>query len=79
MSLVWVHKMTLSENASVRFFVSAWTVACQAPLSTEFSRLEYWNGFPFPSPGAHPHLGITSESPTLQSDSLLSEPPEKPK
>ena len=45
MSLVWVHKMTLSENASVRLFVSAWTVACQAPLSTEFSRLEYWNGF----------------------------------
>ena len=21
-----------------------WTVACQAPLSTEFSRLEYWSG-----------------------------------
>ena len=23
---------------------------CQAPLSMEFSRQEYWNGFPFPSP-----------------------------
>ena len=31
-------------------FVTAWTVACQAPLSVEFSRGEYWNGLPFPSP-----------------------------
>ena len=23
----------------------------QAPLSMEFSRQEYWNGLPFPSPG----------------------------
>ena len=28
-----------------------WTVACQAPLSTGFSRQEYWSGLPFPSPG----------------------------
>ena len=27
-----------------------WTVACQAPLSVEFSRQEYWSGLPFPSP-----------------------------
>ena len=26
-------------------------VACQAPLSMEFSRQEYWGGFPFPSQG----------------------------
>ena len=25
------------------------TVACQAPLSMEFSRQEYWSGYPFPS------------------------------
>ena len=25
-----------------------WTVACQAPLSMEFSRQEYWSGLPFP-------------------------------
>ena len=24
-----------------------WTVACQSPLSMEFSRQEYWNGFHF--------------------------------
>ena len=28
-----------------------WTVARQAPLSMEFSRQEYCNGLPFPSPG----------------------------
>ena len=26
------------------------TVAYQAPLSTGFSRQEYWSGLPFPSP-----------------------------
>ena len=59
--------------------MSAWTIVFQAPLSMEFSRQEHWNGFPFPSPGDHPNLGVAIECPTLQSDSLLSEPPEKPK
>ena len=27
-----------------------WTVACQAPLSMDFSRQEYWNGLPIPCP-----------------------------
>ena len=30
------------------------TVACQAPLSVEFSRQEYWSGLPFPSPDIIP-------------------------
>ena len=29
--------------------VTPWTVACQAPLSMEFPRQEYWSGLPFPS------------------------------
>ena len=32
-------------------FAIPWTVACQATLSVEFSRQEYWSGLPFPSPG----------------------------
>ena len=32
-------------------FATPWTVACQAPLSVEFSRHEYWIGLPFPIPG----------------------------
>ena len=26
-----------------------WTIACQGPLSMEFSREEYWSGLPFPT------------------------------
>ena len=52
--------------------------ACQDPLSMELSRQEYWSGYPFPSPGELPDPGIEPESPTLQVDSLLSEPPGKP-
>ena len=32
-------------------FKAPWTVACQAPLSMEFSRQEYWSGLTFPIPG----------------------------
>ena len=53
------------------------TVAHQAHLSMEFSRQEYWNGLPFPSPGEVPNPGIEPGSPALQADSLLAEPPGK--
>ena len=56
-----------------------WTAAHQAPLSVGFSRLEYWSGLPFPSPGTLPNPGIKLGSPALQADSLLSEPQGKPK
>ena len=65
--------------ARVWFFVIPWTVAHQAPLSMEFSRQEYWSGLPFPSPGDLPDPGIKPSSPTLQADSLLIEPPGKPR
>ena len=44
-----------------------------------FSRHEYWSGLPCTSPGNLPNPEIEPRSPTLQADSLLSEPPEKPK
>ena len=43
-----------------------WTIACQAPLFMEFSRQEYWNGLPFPSPGDLPNPGIKPWSLALQ-------------
>ena len=61
----------------VRHFATAWTVACQAPLSIGFSRQEYWSGLPFPSPGDLPNPGIEPGSPTLHTDSLTCEPPGK--
>ena len=50
-----------------------WTVLCQAPLSLRFSRQEYWNGLPFPSPGDPNDSGIKLESPALHADYLLTE------
>ena len=45
--------------------VTPWTVACQAPLSMEFSRQEYWSGLSFPS------LGVLSD-PGIEPVSLVS-------
>ena len=51
--------------------VTPWTVAHQAPLSTGFSRQEYWSGLPFLSPEDLPDPRIEPMSPALQEDSLL--------
>ena len=62
-------------------FVTPRTVACQAPLSKEFSRQDYWSGLPFPSPGDLLDLGIKPRFPALQADFfffLPSEPLGKP-
>ena len=53
----------------IQLFATPWTVACQAPLSMEFSRQGYWSGLPFPSPGDLPDPGIKPGSSTLQADS----------
>ena len=45
----------------------------------EFSRPEYWSGYPFLSLGDLPNPGIKPQSPALQADSLPAEPQEKPK
>ena len=39
----------------------------------------YWSGLPCPPPGDLPNKGIEPRSPALQEDSLLSDPPGKPK
>ena len=59
--------------------MTLWTVACQAPLSVEFSMQKYWEGLPFPAPGDLPDPGMelaSPASPALQAgffkaDSLL--------
>ena len=45
--IVFLPFLKRSENTSVivRFFATPWTVACQALLSMEFSRPEYWGGY----------------------------------
>ena len=51
--------------SSVRLFVTPWTMQ-----SMDFSRPEYWSGYPPPFPGDLPNPGIEPRSPALQVDSL---------
>ena len=61
----------------VQLFATPWTVACRAPPSTVFSKQEYGSRLPLPSLWDRPNSEIKPESPTLQADSLPSEPPGK--
>ena len=49
----------------VQLFATLWTVACQAPLSMEFSMQEYWSGLPFSLAGDIPDPRIKPVSPAL--------------
>ena len=47
----------------VQLFAVLWIVVCQAPLSMEFSRQEYWSELPFPLRRDLPNSGIKPASP----------------
>ena len=55
-------KLSLSH---VWLFATAWTAACQAPLSMGLSRQQYWSRLPFPLPGYFPGPGIEPVSPVF--------------
>ena len=60
------YKVKVKWLSRVRFFVTPWTVAYQAPPTRAFSRQEYWSGLPFPSPGDLPDPGIEPWSPAFR-------------
>ena len=70
--------MCVHSLSCVRLSATPWTVAYQTPPTMEFSRQEYWSGLPFPSPGDLPNPGMEPRSPTLQTDSLPTEPIGRP-
>ena len=70
---VWQHGFEWKLLSHVRLFTTPWTIQFM-----EFSRLEYWCVWPFPSPGNLPNPGIEPRSPSLQADSLPAEPQGKP-
>ena len=71
----------LSHFSRVRLFATPWTVACQGPLSMEFSRPEYWSGLPcspptdLPDPGSEPTSHVSC---IWQAGPLPLAPPGKP-
>ena len=67
-------KVKVKSLSRVQLFATPWTVAYQASPSMGFSRQEYWSGLSFPSPGDLPDPGIKPGSPTLEADTLTSEP-----
>ena len=76
-----MYAWVLSRFSCVLLFVTAWTVARQAPLSIGFFRQEYWSGSPCPPPGDLPNPGIepaTLMSPALAGGFFTTEPPGKP-
>ena len=48
-SNAWKWKVKVKSLSCVQLFATPWTAAHQAPLSTGFSRQEYWSGSPVPS------------------------------
>ena len=72
--------MCAQSLSCVWFFVTSWTVACQAPLSMEFSRQEYLSRLPFPSPRdlLDPEIKpVAHVSLALAGRFFISEPPGK--
>ena len=49
-SNAWKWKVKVKSLSRVRLLATSWTAAYQVPLSMGFSRQEYWNGVPLPSP-----------------------------
>ena len=65
-------------RSHVQLFVTLWTVGCQAPLSKEFPRQEYWSGLPIPFPRESSQPGIkpaTPVSPALAGGFFTTESP----
>ena len=76
-----MHVCVLSCFSHVQLFMTPEAVACQAPLSMEFSRHEYWSGLLCPHPRDLPDPGIKFESlktPALASRFFTTEPTGKP-
>ena len=66
---------TAAMHAQLCLTATPWSVAHQAPLSTGFSRQEYWSRLPCPPPGNLPNPGIETVSPALAGGFLTTVPP----
>ena len=67
----------LSHFSHIRLSATPWTMARQAPLSMGILQARIQSGLPYLPPGDLPNPGIKPRYPSLQEDSLPSEPPGK--
>ena len=67
-SQLYMYMCMCQSFSHIQLFAVPRTVNCQASLSMEFSRQEYWSGWPFLSPGDLPDLGVELMSPALQAN-----------
>ena len=74
---VWLPKgkAVVQSLSRAPLLVTPWTVGCQVPLSTGFSRQESWSGLPFLPPGDLPGPGIEPSPPVLVGRFFTTEPP----
>ena len=80
-SIISYYKMLLA-IAPCAASDSLWPCGLQPPrplCPRGFSRQAYWSGLSRPPPGDLPNPGVEPKSPTIQVDSLPTEPPGKPK
>ena len=67
--------MCVCVQSCIQLLETPWIVTLQAPLTMGFSRQEYWNGLPFPTPRDLPNPGIES---ALAGRFFTTTPPGKP-
>ena len=67
--VLWLRLSSWKSLSRVWVFATPWTIQ-----SMEFSRPEYWSGYPFPPPGDLPNPGIEPKPPAWQVNSLPAEP-----
>ena len=51
LEFIKIYYVLVQSLSHVQLFVTLWTIARQTPLCMGFSRQEYWNELPFPTPG----------------------------
>ena len=76
----WISLVCACVLSCVWLFATPWSITCQAFLSKEFSRQEYWSGLPFSTSGDLPDPGIEPVSlavPALAVRFVTTEPPGK--
>ena len=59
---IWQVMYVLSHFSHMRFFAATWTIPARLLYPWGFSRQEYWNGLPLPSPGDLPDPEIKPAS-----------------